>query len=112
MLNTKETKTIWKDAEGKRIDNAKINNLLSFLIRLECEKYINDAKKEYFKNPAYVVTLKGTKEYSLSIFAKKDKDDKNYPAISSESDYPFLLSDSQVDSVKSKIEEIVEVKKK
>ncbi len=107
-----KSKSIWKDAEGKKIDNAKINNLLSFLNRLECEKYINDTKKEYFKNPSYAVTLKGAKEYSLSIFAKKDKDDKNYPAISSENDYPFLLSDSQVDSVKSKIEEIEEVKKK
>ena len=107
-----KTKSIWKDAEGKKIANAKINNLLSFLNRLECEKYINDAKKEYFKNSAYAVTLKGAKEYSLSIFAKKDKDEKNYPAISSENDYPFLLSDSQVDSVKSKIEEIEEVKKK
>jgi len=65
-------------------------------------------KKDDLKNPTYAVALKGDKEYSLSIFAKKDKDAKTYPAISSENDYPFLLSGSQVESIKSMIEDILE----
>ncbi|OQY13705.1 MAG: hypothetical protein B6I30_02415 [Desulfobacteraceae bacterium 4572_187] len=106
-----ETKIVWQDAEGKKMDNAKVNRLLSFLNRLECETYTTDGKKEDFKNPTYALILKGKKEYGLSLFAKTDKDEKNYPAISSENDYPFFLSGSQVQSIKSKIDDIMEVKK-
>jgi hypothetical protein len=107
-----ETKIVWQDAEGKKKDKEKVKSLLSFLNRLECETYINDAKKDDLKNPTCAVALKGDKEYSLSVFAKKDKDAKTYPAISSENEYPFLLSDSQVDRIKTKIHELLEVKEK
>jgi len=105
-----ETQIVWQDAEGNKTDTAKVDRLLSSLNSLECETYINDAKKDDLKNPTYAVALKGNKEYSLSVFAKKDKDAKTYPAISSENDYPFLLSESQVESIKSKIEDILEAK--
>ena len=103
-----ETKIVWQNADGKKVDKERVKSLLSFLNRLECETYINDVKKDDLKNPTYAVALKGDKEYSLSIFAKKDKDAKTYPAISSENDCPFLLSGSQVESIKSKIEDILE----
>jgi hypothetical protein len=105
-----ETKIVWQDTEGKKTDTAKVDRLLSSLNSLECETYINDAKKDDFKNPTCAVVLKGDKEYSLSVFAKKDKDAKTYPAISSENDYPFLLTESQVESIKSKIEDVLEAK--
>jgi len=107
-----ETKMVWQDAEGNKVDKTKVSRLLSFFNRLECEKYINDAKKADFINPILAVTLKGEKGYSLSVFAKTENDGKNNPAISSENDCPFLLSDSQVNSIKTKIENIMEVKKK
>jgi len=107
-----ETKIVWQNADGKKVDKERVNSLLSFLNRLECETYINDVKKDGLKNPIYAVALKGDKEYSLSVFAKKDKDAKTYPAISSENDYPFLLSDSQVDKIKTKIDKLLEMKEK
>ena len=107
-----ETKIVWQDAEGKKMDNAKVNRLLSFLNRLECETYITDEKKDELKNPTYAFTLKGDKKCSLSVFTKKDKDAKTYPAISSGNDYPFLLSESQVESIKYKNEDILEAKNK
>jgi hypothetical protein len=103
-----ETKIVWQNADGKKVDKERVKSLLSFLNRLECETYINDVKKDDLKNPTYAVALKGDKEYSLSIFAKKDEDAKTYPAISSENDRPFLLSGSQVESIKSMIEDILE----
>ena len=42
--------------------------------------------------PLYTVQLKGAKDYHLSIFAKLKDDDPDFPAVSSENDYPFLLS--------------------
>ncbi|MGD9384629.1 MAG: DUF4340 domain-containing protein [Desulfobacterales bacterium] len=103
-----KTKIVWQNADGKKVDKEKVGSLLSFLHRLDCETYINDMEKDDFKNPTCAVALKGDKEYLLSVFAKKDKNAKTYPAISSENDYPFLLSRSQVESIKSKIEDILE----
>ncbi len=105
-----EAQIVWQDAEGKKTDTAKVDRLLSFLNPLECETYITDAKKDDFKNPTCAALLKGDREYSLSVFAKKDKDAKTHPAISSENESPFLLSESQVDSIQSMIEGILEAK--
>jgi Domain of unknown function (DUF4340) len=107
-----KTKTVWEDAKGGSAAPSKISRLLSFLNHLECEKYIEGAKKEDFKNPVYTVSLKGEKDYSLSIFEKKDKKDENYAAVSSGNDYPFFLSSSQVDGIKSKVDDLLKVKEK
>jgi hypothetical protein len=106
------TKIVWENTKGRMADPSKVSRLLSFLNRLECEAYIDDSKKEDFKNPIYTVSLKGETEYSLSIFDKKDKKDKNYSAVSSENDYPFTLSESQVDGIKSKIDDLLKIKEK
>ena len=63
-----------------------------------------------FKDPVYAVTLQGSREYSLSIFAQENKDEKTYPAVSSENNYPFLLSDTQIDSLKAHMDEIKKAK--
>ena len=107
-----KTKTVWEDTKGHEAAPPKINSLLSFLNSLECEKYLDDLKKEGFENPIYSVTLNGEKEYSLLVFAKKDKNAKDYSAISSENESPFSLSDTHVNTIKSKLDEILNVKEK
>jgi hypothetical protein len=107
-----KTKTVWEDTKGHEVAPSKITSLLSFLSSLECERYLDDSKKEDLNNPIYTVSLKGEKEYSLSVFAKEDKNAKNYSAISSENESPFSLSDTQVDTIKSKLDEILNVKEK
>ena len=107
-----KTKPVWEDTNGHEVVSSKIRSLLSFLNNLECEKYLDALKKEEFKNPIFTVTLKGEKEYSLLVFAKKDKKAKNYSAISSENESPFSLSGTQVDTIKSKLDEILNVKEK
>lgn len=86
-----KSKTIWQSADGKEADKFRLNSLLTSLSDLRCQKYIDGRKKEDFTKPIYSLQLKGTREYSLSIFAKTDKDAKNNPTISSENDYPFML---------------------
>jgi hypothetical protein len=107
-----ETQMVWQNADGKKVDKQRVKTLLSFFNGLECETYINDVKKDDLKNPTCAIVMKGDKNYSLSVFAKKEKDAKTYPAISSENEYPFFLSDSQVDKIKSKIDELLEPKEK
>lgn len=86
-----KSKTIWQSADGKEADKSRLNNLLTTLSNLRCQKYIAGRKKEDFTKPIYTLQLKGAREYTLSIFAKTDEDKKTNPAISSENDYPFML---------------------
>ena len=95
-----KTETIWKNSEGKEGDESKLNQLLNTLSNLHCEKYIDGQKKGEFTNPIYTIRLNAAQENSLSVFAKKQKDDKSYyPAISSGNDYPFLLRERQGDNI-------------
>ena len=82
--------------------------LLTPLSNLRCEKYIENRKKADFVNPIYTFKLKGAQKYTLTMFAKIDKDAKSYPAMSSQSDFPFLLTDSQADKIMLDPAEIVE----
>jgi hypothetical protein len=94
-----KVETTWESSDGKKGDESTLNSLFSTLSNLSCDKYIDDKEKESFTDPIYAIQLKGTYEYALSIFEKTEKDAKNYPAVSSENDYPFLLNDSQVDRI-------------
>ena len=89
----------WRDSDGNMGDDQKMSRLLTTLGSLKCTDYINDRRKDAFSAPIYALKLKGARDYQLDIFAKLQTEDKNYPAISSESDHPFLLSDSQVQQI-------------
>ncbi len=99
--------TLWQTADGKKADETQLDRLLSTLSNLSCEKYIDDKKKEYFKDSIYTVQLVGAEEYTLSIFAKTDKDAENYPAVSSANDYPFLLQEWQAKNLMKKPDELM-----
>jgi hypothetical protein len=88
---SEKPETSWKDAQGNDMDNMIPGQLFSTLANLLCEEYIYDYKKKDLDKPIFSITLKGEKEYSLSIYAKKEEDE-DYPAVSSENPYPFILS--------------------
>lgn len=109
---TEPLKTTWQNAAGQKAGNSKINRLLTTLSDLSCEKYISDRTKDEFTDPVFNLILKGGKEYKLSIFEKLNKNDKDYPAISSENSYPFILSGSQIKSIMEDPDELLEKKDK
>jgi hypothetical protein len=88
---------LWQSADGRPVDEAVVEQILNTVANLRCEKYINDRRKDEFTSPLYTLQMQGAQAYSLSIFAKTDEKDTNYPAVSSGSDYAFLLTDSQVE---------------
>jgi hypothetical protein len=102
-----ETKTVWQTPDGKEGDETKLDRLLMTLSSLRCEKYIDDKKKEDFKEPLCTILLKGTEEYVLSIFQKGDKDSESYPATSSQNDYPFMLPKWQADNLMKQPDEML-----
>jgi hypothetical protein len=55
-----------------------------------------DKTKEDLKSPVFTATLKGLNTYTISIFEKKDE---QYPAVSSGSEYPFLLSERKANQI-------------
>ncbi|MDY6970781.1 MAG: DUF4340 domain-containing protein [Thermodesulfobacteriota bacterium] len=94
-----KTETVWESAEGKKADESEVGSLLSTLSSLRCDAYVDDRKSEDYTDPVFTVRLNGEKGYTLSIYDKTDKEDKKYPTISSENDYPFLLSDWQAEKI-------------
>jgi len=99
---TPAQRLIWQAANGEPADEAALNQLLGTVSKLRCESFIAGRKKEDYNAPLITLLLTGAKEYSLSIFPKAAEKDTAYPAISSGSDYPFQLSESQVERILKK----------
>lgn len=101
-------KPVWMNADGKKAKDAEIIGLISTLSRLRCDKYIEGSTKEDFKDPVCTVRLKGSKDYSISIFPKADKDATKYTAVTSENDYPFLIPEWKANKILKEPEEMLE----
>ncbi|MGD8739290.1 MAG: DUF4340 domain-containing protein [Desulfobacterales bacterium] len=97
----------WQNENGEKGNDRNLNRLLTTLGDLKCADYINDRQKDAFSAPIYTVKLKGIKDYQLEIFAKLQKDDKKYPAVSSDSDYPFWVTDNQAQQIMINPEEMI-----
>lgn len=93
---------VWKDGEGKDVQESDINNLFNNLSHLQCQSFINGKTKADFTTPLYTVSLTGVKTATLTIYDKLNKDDDTYPAVSSESDYPFMLPAYKLDDMVKK----------
>ena len=97
----------WQNDSGEKGNERNLNRLLATLGDLKCADYINDRQKNAFSTPIYTVRLKGVQDHQLEIFAKLEKDDKRYPAVSSDSDYPFWVTDNQVQQFMINPEEMI-----
>ncbi len=97
--STPAPKQIWQAATGQPVNESALDQLLNAVANLRCEKFIDDRKKEDYTSPLFLLEMKGARNYSLSIFPQTGENDPNYPAVSSVSEYPFLLSTSQVDRI-------------
>ncbi len=102
-------KPVWKAEDGTPADFETVKRLLSQLGYLNCSQYLENKKKEDFREPILTVTLKGTKTYSLSLFSK-DASQKEYPAISSQNDYPFSLDETTYKRLKDTVEKLLGTK--
>ena len=97
---------VWQSPEGK-VDDAKVTQLLNALSNLKCRAYLYDQKKSDLKSQVYIVKVKTMEHHSLSLFAKNEKDKNDHPAVSSQNDSPFLLSDQQAKQIMVPLDQIV-----
>ena len=99
-----KTRELWTDPSGKELDVTKVSGFLNLFSSLSCVNYIKGAKKEDYADPLIQITLTGAKPSSLSIYSKKEG--TGYPAVSSDTPFPFLLPDEKIEEIKAKITEI------
>jgi hypothetical protein len=99
----------WQRADGRTANGSELNAIVEQASRLTCEGFIDGKGKDDFREPLYSLRLKGSKDFLLSIFAKMEKE-TSYPALSSESPYPFLLSAFKAESIMKKPEELTKEK--
>jgi hypothetical protein len=80
----------WTTADGGAVNQKEVNEIISTLSGLSCDNFIEDRTKDDFQTPVFRAVLKGVNTYTVAVFEKQEN---QYPAISSESNYPFLISD-------------------
>jgi hypothetical protein len=93
----KPAKVQWLTDQGKPADLSKINRLLSSLSHLSCESYLEGKSISDLSNPISSIVIKGKKDYTLTLYAKTEKDATGYPASSSETGSVFTLPDRQAE---------------
>jgi hypothetical protein len=111
---TPEAETTWIMTDGKEGNSGELNTILGQLSDFRCDQFIEGKTKEEFNTPIYVITLKGKKDYILSISEKIGPEPKDgegeperYPAVSSENSYPFLLNDYSTSMIMKKPEDLL-----
>lgn len=97
----------WVSSTGRPADEAELNRMLSVLSDLKCQKFIYGRPKDDFSDPVYTVTLKGDRDYTLSVYDKQNPDDAGYPATSSENDSPFILPKWKAEKIMIEFEELL-----
>lgn len=91
----------WTTADGKPLDGAPVTRLLNAIASLNCSEFLDPAEKDRLTKPSFELSVEaaGTTGW-IKLFDKTDKDE--YKALSSGSDYPFLLPKWQVDQFRKK----------
>jgi hypothetical protein len=100
----------WTTSTGKEVSETAMADLFSLLTGLQCDSYLENKKKQDFKDkdPLISITLRGEKGATLSIFEKNDHKDKDTgnPAISSGSSSPFILQKLKVEQIRKTLKEL------
>lgn len=94
----------WQRSDGKGLDASAVFSLLNSLSSLRCEDYMDDKTAPDFGKPELSISFKGLETHTLSVFEKKEKQGKQYPATSSDADAPFVLSASNWERIAPKID--------
>ena len=107
-LGSPEPKMEWMTADNRKADQTTIDSLLGMLTHLKCDTYQDTEEKGDETKASYRVEVSGAKSAVLSIFDKNEDEAARHPAVSSDNDYPFFLSESQGNTIIEKIDTLLE----
>jgi len=94
----------WTTADGRPAKDSEIDSIISSLSDYQCDNYIEGKTKQDFTSPVYTAVFKGTKEYSISFYEKQDE---KYPAVTSENDYPFIVSEWKAKKIMKELDSLI-----
>jgi hypothetical protein len=80
----------WTTAGGEPVNDGEVEGIITTLSHFLCDAFIGNKTKDDFTSPVFTATLKGAGTYRISFFKEEGN---QYPGVSSESDYPFLVSE-------------------
>lgn len=95
----------WHTETGRTVDKSEVDTFLAGLAKVYCGEYLDDAVKVDLKNPLTVLVMKGAEVHTLSIFRKTG--DK-VPALSSQSESPFVMPDYKLEDMEKSLNKILE----
>ena len=99
------TETVWKDNEGRNWKTDPVNNLLDRLKDFQCTRYLEDDENiTDIGEPFLVIGIKGEAEEDI-LFLYEQREDKAYPARSSETPHAFIVSQYQGDAIRNFIDQ-------
>ena len=107
----------WQGGKGAPLDGQTLDNFVSSLATLECERYLYDRTKADLEGgkPDYIIELTGKREqpYRLLLFAPLEAEgaDRPRPGVSSESDEAFVVSAFHSRELAEQIEKLTGGKK-
>ncbi len=102
-----EPVSAWMTSENEPAKEKEIEEIINSMSNLRCDDFVEGKTKEDLTSPLYTVSLKGMKTYSVSLF---EKDGNQYIAVSSESDYPFLLPEWKAKRIMKDLDTLREIK--
>jgi hypothetical protein len=95
----------WQTPDGKGADEQAVDRVIDRLATLKCDGFIVGRSKGDFTNPIFAVRIDASEPDTLLIFDKGSG--AKYPAVSSQSDYPFYLADWSVKQIMKKPDELM-----
>jgi hypothetical protein len=96
---------LWFTSEGEEVDARNLDRVINAMANLRCDGFLYGKTREDLGAPIFTLRIEGVEAAEISIFEKRD-DDK-YPAVSSQNDFPFLLSKWKAEQLMKKREDLV-----
>ena len=101
-------KSVWQSSDGQTVDQAAVERLLSSFSRLQCDGFAEGASKAEFKDPAWQLTFKNDQgTHTFAVQAKKAETDNQVEAISSSSDYVFMLMQTRAEGLERHVDKLL-----
>lgn len=108
---TSETKEQWLDAaSAEPVDQMAVERLLSSFSNLTCDGFLAEKQKSDFTQPKWVVTFEsGEQSFGFKLYDKQGdmSAEQGLPAVSSASEYVFVLNESRRESFEKHVDKLL-----
>jgi hypothetical protein len=101
----------WRSEDGRPARTDALTAILNTCANMQCESFLEGVKKTDLANPIFTLTIESDRPVTIEIFKKRSAEENKYPAVSSQSDYPFFITEYAAKQLMKKPVDILEPKK-